>query len=285
MNTEFVGKMIASVRKECGMTQEQLSEKVGVSVQAVSKWENGRNLPDIDNLMRIAEITNTPYQFFLEEEEAPREALTFRSRLFNEENMYTRMRAIALAEDLTETYRALPYMKAQHMGQFRKKARYTNELVRYINHPLMMACHAHALGIRDDALLAAILLHDVVEDTDACIGDLPFSDEVRELVGLVTFSVPDGKTKEEGKTLYYEAISKNPKACVIKLLDRCSNVSTMAGTFSREKLVEYIDETERFVLPLNTVLKDKSPEYSSAAFVAKYHILSVIESIKYMMVK
>ena len=44
MNTEFVGKMIASVRKECGMTQEQLSEKVGVSVQAVSKWENGDSL-------------------------------------------------------------------------------------------------------------------------------------------------------------------------------------------------------------------------------------------------
>ncbi|MBQ6268064.1 MAG: helix-turn-helix transcriptional regulator [Clostridia bacterium] len=41
MNTEAVGKRIADRRKELGLTQEQLAEKIGVSPQAVSKWENG----------------------------------------------------------------------------------------------------------------------------------------------------------------------------------------------------------------------------------------------------
>ncbi len=284
MNMDLVGQRIASARKKRGMTQEQLAEQVGVSVQAVSKWETGKNLPDIENLLRIAEITNTPYSFLLAEDAAAAR-FPFRSRLFREENMYTRMRSISLSEHLPQTYQALPYMKAQHMGQYRRQARYTDELVQYINHPLMLACHAHALGIRDDALLAAILLHDVVEDTWVSLDELPFSAEVKELVGLVTFSVREGKTKAESKDLYYEAIRKNGKACVIKVIDRCNNVSTMAGCFSREKLIEYIDETEHYILPLNTVLKNEYPEYSDLAFVTKYHILSVMEAIKQLLAK
>ena len=285
MNKEVVGSLIASARKRCDLTQEQFAEKIGVTVQAVSKWEHGKNLPDIENLLLIAEITNTPYQFLLSEEREVPERIQFRSRLFIEENMYTRLKGIAQAEKLPETYKALPYMKKQHMGQFRKKARYSNEQVQYINHPLLLACHAHAMGIREDALLAAILLHDVVEDTDVTLEELPFSDAVKELVGLVTFTELEGKTHEESKALYYEAIGKNAKACVIKVIDRCNNVSTMAGSFSREKLMEYIEETEKYVLPLTTILKEGYPEYSDLAFIAKYHILSILETVKNLIVQ
>ena len=284
MRTDIVGERISSARKKSGMTQEQLAERVGVSVQAVSKWENGKNLPDIDNLLKIAEVTDTPYQLFLSEE-GEAAGLSFRTRLFHEDNMYTRMRGIALSENLTETYKALAYMKERHTGQFRKKARYTPELVRYINHPLMMACHAHAMGIRDDAILAALLLHDVAEDTGVRAEEMPCSEEVRELVGLVSFSIREGKTKEESRDLYYEAIGKNGKACVVKVIDRVNNVSTMAGCFSRQKMIEYIEETERYILPLCTILKNGYPEYSDIAFIAKYHILSVIETVKYGLAK
>ena len=41
-----IGKFIAACRKEKGMTQAQLAEKMGVSDRAVSKWETGKNLPD-----------------------------------------------------------------------------------------------------------------------------------------------------------------------------------------------------------------------------------------------
>lgn len=43
-------------RKKSGLTQEQLAEQVGVSRQAIAKWENGDALPDIDNLVALADI-------------------------------------------------------------------------------------------------------------------------------------------------------------------------------------------------------------------------------------
>lgn len=50
-----VGENIAYFRKKLGLTQEMLSERIGVTAQAVSKWENGRSLPDIGLLPVIAE--------------------------------------------------------------------------------------------------------------------------------------------------------------------------------------------------------------------------------------
>lgn len=47
MNQEKVGMFIASLRKEKKMTQEELAEKLGVSGRTISKWENGRGMPDL----------------------------------------------------------------------------------------------------------------------------------------------------------------------------------------------------------------------------------------------
>lgn len=53
---ETLGKRIAALRKEKGMTQEQLAEKVGVSAQAVSKWENDISCPDITLLPLLGDL-------------------------------------------------------------------------------------------------------------------------------------------------------------------------------------------------------------------------------------
>lgn len=47
MNQEKIGKFIAKLRKEKNMTQEKLAEKMGVSINAVSKWERGLSFPDV----------------------------------------------------------------------------------------------------------------------------------------------------------------------------------------------------------------------------------------------
>ena len=47
MNQDKSGKFIAKLRKEQNMTQEQLAEKMGVSINAVSKWERGLSFPDV----------------------------------------------------------------------------------------------------------------------------------------------------------------------------------------------------------------------------------------------
>lgn len=287
MDICVIGNKISEARKQALFTQEQFAEKIGVTVQAVSKWENGRNLPDIENLMLIAEITNKPYSFFLDSESDNRKDYSFviRDRLFQEENMFTRLRSTASIEKLNETYRALQYIRERHAGQFRKPGIFSNEQVLYINHPLLMACQAYAFGIRDDALIASILLHAVVEDTGVTADELPFSEEIKVIVGLLSFSVPEGKTKEEAKADYYKRISENGKACVVKVIDRCNNVSTMAGSFSKEKLEEYINETEKYILPLITVLKNSYPEYSGLSFLVKYQIISILETIKYMLLR
>lgn len=55
MNTHTVGTVIAKLRKEKSVTQEELASRVGVSSQAVSKWENG-GMPDAELLPRIADF-------------------------------------------------------------------------------------------------------------------------------------------------------------------------------------------------------------------------------------
>lgn len=46
------------LRKEAGLSQEELADKLAVSRQAVSKWERGEALPDTDNLIRLARLYN-----------------------------------------------------------------------------------------------------------------------------------------------------------------------------------------------------------------------------------
>lgn len=53
---EEIGKNIAALRKKAGLTQEELAEQIGISAQAVSKWENAVTMPDILLLPMIAGI-------------------------------------------------------------------------------------------------------------------------------------------------------------------------------------------------------------------------------------
>lgn len=53
---QSLGKRIVSHRKRLGLTQDQLAEKLGVTAQAVSKWENDQSCPDISVLPLLADI-------------------------------------------------------------------------------------------------------------------------------------------------------------------------------------------------------------------------------------
>ena len=56
MKKQTMGMMIAALRKEQGMTQLELAEKMGVTDKAVSKWERDLSCPDISTLPKLAEI-------------------------------------------------------------------------------------------------------------------------------------------------------------------------------------------------------------------------------------
>ena len=51
-----IGKFIASCRKEQGMTQANLAEKLGISDRAVSKWETGKSMPDSGIMLELCEM-------------------------------------------------------------------------------------------------------------------------------------------------------------------------------------------------------------------------------------
>ena len=53
-----IGKFISKKRKEKGLTQESLAEKIGISSRAVSKWENGICMPDSGTIPELCEILN-----------------------------------------------------------------------------------------------------------------------------------------------------------------------------------------------------------------------------------
>ena len=56
MKRQTLGRMISTLRKEKGMTQLELAEKMGVTDKAVSKWERELSFPDINSIPKLAEI-------------------------------------------------------------------------------------------------------------------------------------------------------------------------------------------------------------------------------------
>ena len=56
MKRQTLGTMIATLRKENGMTQLELAEKMGVTDKAVSKWERDLSCPDVSSIPKLAEV-------------------------------------------------------------------------------------------------------------------------------------------------------------------------------------------------------------------------------------
>lgn len=56
MDQEKIGKFILELRKDKKMTQQELADKIGVTDRAISKWENGRGMPDISLMKPLCEI-------------------------------------------------------------------------------------------------------------------------------------------------------------------------------------------------------------------------------------
>ena len=64
-----LGERIKSCRQKAGMSQEKVAEFVGVSRQAVTKWESNQSAPNTENLFKLAEIFGTTVDVLLEAEQ------------------------------------------------------------------------------------------------------------------------------------------------------------------------------------------------------------------------
>ena len=64
------GEKLRAARKSAGLTQEQLSEKLLVSRQAITKWESDKGLPDIENLKQLSAFLGVSIDYLLDSGEA-----------------------------------------------------------------------------------------------------------------------------------------------------------------------------------------------------------------------
>lgn len=138
----------------------------------------------------------------------------------------------------------------------RTQTRDTGE--RYFNHPRRVALQLIDAGYTDSVVLA--LLHDAIEDTN-----VPFrviirifgADTWKDLLLLskaVSFVDPVtgqtiGHVKKETEAYYGELMSAPKHVRLVKLADRLDNLSDMAN-FTPERKAKYIQETEKYVIPL-----------------------------------
>ena len=83
INQVKIGKFIADMRKEKGLTQRQLAEQVGVSDKTVSKWETGRSIPDNSVIMDVCLILGINVNELVVGEKIPKESYVDKA----EENM------------------------------------------------------------------------------------------------------------------------------------------------------------------------------------------------------
>ena len=90
-----IGKVISSLRKEKGITQEELAKAVGVSTSAVSKWESGISYPDITLLPIIARYFNISTDKLLD----------FQKDLTKEE-------VVKIAKECAERFESIKYSEA-----------------------------------------------------------------------------------------------------------------------------------------------------------------------------
>lgn len=267
-------------RKKSKMTQMDVAEKLDVSVQAVSLWERGENFPGMDKISEIAKVFDVTIDWLITGEDETEKSFfeqdSLSDRLFDEEKMYTYVKTYATVKGMIQTLRVLPYTRELHKDQYRKG----KDRIPYIYHPLLLSCHALALGLEDDNIISTAMLHDVCEDCGILPQDLPVNEETKQAVALLTKKkTPAGKSSDNYEE-YYAGIIGNKIATIVKLLDRCNNISGMAAGFSKEKMAKYIDETQNWIYPLMRKARTIYPEYSNQIFLIKYHMTSVVESLK-----
>lgn len=70
------GEYLKKLRIENNLSQEKLGEKLGLSRQSVSKWEQGSTVPDIENIMKLAKLYNVSVDSILNGEEDKKEEIS-----------------------------------------------------------------------------------------------------------------------------------------------------------------------------------------------------------------
>ena len=115
MNQEKIGKFISECRKEQGLTQSALAEKLGITDRAVSKWETGKSLPDSSIMIELCDLLSISVNDLLKGERIMKEeyskisddlVISFKKQTEEQAKMLLRLESILLIT-ITTTFIAV----------------------------------------------------------------------------------------------------------------------------------------------------------------------------------
>lgn len=189
------------------------------------------------------------------------------SFMANVDKMYTYLRGFLIGANMTESIKALSFARQQHSLQTRKDG------TPYIVHPLSMACYAVALGLRDDNIIATILLHDVPEDCGVPVEFIPVNNVIRNAVKHMTITKFDTDIdKIETKCRYFNELLESREALICKALDRYNNLSDAPLSLSPDAIAKNVAETEILLLPVLKSAKSVYADLADALFIMRTNL-------------
>jgi GTP pyrophosphokinase len=193
----------------------------------------------------------------------------------NVDKMYTYLRGFLVGANMQESLKALGFARQQHSLQTRKDG------TPYIVHPLSMACYAVAMGLREDNIIATILLHDVPEDCGINVEYLPVNSTIKYAVRHMTIQrFRTDVDKIETKCRYFNELLDSREALICKALDRYNNLSDMPLSMSADSAGKNVAETEVLLMPILKEAKSKYPDLADALFVLRTNLEVLVNILK-----
>lgn len=188
-----------------------------------------------------------------------------------------------VGEKMFTALQALELVERYEKGHFRKDGKTPSVI-----HQIKIALHAFTLKnvISLEQLICTILLHDIIEDHDIDDQELrqQFGTTVYNSVWAMSKKSIRHKLKRTDMQHIFEGISQDKNASLAKGLDRINNFQSMAGVFTRDKQLSYIEEGKMYFLPMLKAARKRFPEQTDAYLnietVLKYQIqlLEIINS-------
>jgi len=179
------------------------------------------------------------------------------------------LKGVIHGKALPESMKAFNVMKKLHEGVKRSGG------LDYSTHTVRVTHQLIAAGIDDDYVIAAALLHDVIEDCNVSEDDLRNKYRLHPQVVSIVAKVT--KWKGYDNETYFERINASPEAMLVKISDRLHNISTMHGAFPPEKMLSYVAETYKYIIPMCRSLKYEYPQYANVSYVMKNQIETICE--------
>lgn len=178
------------------------------------------------------------------------------------------------------TLEAMELAATYHTGM--RKDGVTPEFHHQVSIAMFLRTLEKNLAFPQETLTAAIL-HDVVEDYGVSV------QEIERQFGKQVSVAVDALSKEVGgfkkySADYYNGISMNAIASIVKGADRINNVQTMVGVFSAAKRDEYIIESRSRVLPMLKIARRKFPSQEPAYENIKHMLVSQLTLIEAMVI-